>query len=79
MRHLIGAAALALPGGPWQRRAMTISKPPEPRAAGAFIALGLLGGTLAGVFMGQPTIGLLAGFGLGLAIALLVWLKDRRG
>ena len=57
---------------------MTNPKSPAPRAAGAFIALGLLAGALIGVFFHQPTLGLLTGFALGLAIAIGLWLMDRR-
>lgn len=57
---------------------MTEPKQPAPRAAGIFIALGLIGGSLVGVALHQPTIGLLAGFGLGTVIAGVLWLVDRR-
>lgn len=55
----------------------------EPRqrsrmAGGVFIALGLIGGIIVGTLHGQPSIGLLAGVGAGLLLALLVWLVDRR-
>jgi len=46
-------------------------------AGGVFIALFTLAGTIAGGFMGQPSIGLLAGLALGVAIAITIWLKDR--
>lgn len=46
----------------------------RPRlGGGAPIALLTMGGTIIGGFMGQPVIGLLAGFGLGVAIAIWVW------
>lgn len=51
---------------------------PPPRAAGALIAFSVIGGAIAGVAAGQPSIGTLAGFGLGVAVALLLWLRDRR-
>lgn len=69
---------LALQDKAWQRRIMTDKKAPAPRAAGAFIALGLLAGSLMGVVLHQPTIGLLAGFALGSALAIGLWLIDRR-
>lgn len=50
---------------------------PPPRAAGALIAFSVIGGAVAGVVAGQPTIGTLAGFGIGVAAALLLWLRDR--
>jgi hypothetical protein len=46
----------------------------RPRlGGGAPIALLTMAGAIAGGFMGQPVIGLLAGFGLGVAIAIAVW------
>lgn len=49
----------------------------EPTGAGAIIAILILGGTITGGLMGQPSIGLLAGTGLGIVIALLLWLRER--
>ena len=51
---------------------------PPPRAAGAIIALTVIGGAIVGVIEGQASIGLLGGLALGVAIALLMWLRDRR-
>jgi len=56
---------------------MTRSSTPAPRAAGIFIALGLIVGPLIGIAYHQPTIGLLAGLGVGLVIAIGQWLFDR--
>ena len=47
-------------------------------AGGFAIALFSILGVIAGSAKGQPTIGLLAGFGAGVATALAVWLLDRR-
>ena len=55
-----------------------MTRSPPPRAAGALIAFSVIGGAIAGVMAGQPTIGTLAGFGIGVAAALLLWLRDRR-
>lgn len=52
-------------------------KASEPRAAGIFLALGAIGGSSAGIFFGQPSIGLLAGLGTGSAIAFCHWFVDR--
>lgn len=49
-----------------------------PQAGGFLIALAILVGTVAGGLKGQPTIGLLAGFALGAAGAIALWLIDRR-
>lgn len=54
------------------------TKPPPPRAAGAIIAFTVIVGAIIGTADGQPTIGLLAGFGIGVLAALLLWLRDRR-
>jgi hypothetical protein len=48
------------------------------RAGGCLCALAILAGALAGVRLGQPSIGVLAGAGAGLALLLIVWLLDRR-
>lgn len=48
------------------------------RGGGALLAAAiLLGGTI-GILAGQPSIGILAGFGIGLLAALAIWLADRR-
>jgi hypothetical membrane protein len=48
------------------------------RAGGVLLALSLLAGALIGIFAGQPSIGFLAGAGIGLFLLILVWLLDRR-
>jgi formate-dependent nitrite reductase membrane component NrfD len=48
-------------------------------AGGIFIFLGLLIGAVYGINAGQPMLWLLRGFGVGTALAILVWLVDRRG
>ncbi|KEQ54464.1 hypothetical protein [Sphingobium chlorophenolicum] len=50
----------------------------EPIGAGAILAFTILGGTIAGGLMGQPSAGLLGGTALGIVIAILLWLYDRR-
>lgn len=63
---------------------MTEPRPPvEQRrsrglAGGVFVALGLVIGVVAGTFYGQPSLGMVAGAGIGLLLLLLVWLLDRR-
>jgi len=55
--------------------------PPPPRsplAGGAPLALLTLLGPIVGGLMGQPTIGLLVGFGLGVLIAIAIWLWGPR-
>lgn len=50
----------------------------RPGTAGGFlVALGLTIGTIVGLLVGQPSIGFLIGLGVGSAIAVLIWLKER--
>lgn len=48
------------------------------QAAGFILAISILGGSVAGSIVGQPSIGFLAGLGAGVAIAILFWLNERR-
>ena len=48
-----------------------------PLAGGCLMCIALLAGALAGIYLGQPSIGVLAGFGTGLALLILIWLWDR--
>ncbi|MCH4151771.1 MAG: hypothetical protein LKF30_07480 [Sphingobium sp.] len=57
-----------------------MSQPPSnksPSAGGVFMAVLTLVGAVLGGLMGQPSIGLLVGLGLGTAIAVLIWWKER--
>lgn len=47
------------------------------RAGGSLIAIGTIVGTVAGGLWGQPSLGLLVGFVIGAAGAIVVWLRDR--
>lgn len=48
------------------------------RSGGALLAFAILAGVLAGVLLGQPSLGFLGGLGVGVALLALVWLRDRR-
>lgn len=48
------------------------------RAGGSILAGCIIAGAVGGVILGQPSIGFLAGTGLGVLLALLLWLRDRR-
>lgn len=51
----------------------------RPGTAGGFLlALALIAGTIVGLVAGQPSIGFLAGLGIGSVVAVLLWLKGRR-
>jgi hypothetical protein len=54
------------------------AKSNAPLAGGFLLCLSLLAGALTGVFLGQPSIGFLIGAGIGLTIAIVIWLLDRR-
>ena len=56
---------------------MDDKKSPEPLAGGGPLALLMIAGVVIGGFMGQPTIGLLAGTALGVALAIVIWLRTR--
>ena len=47
-------------------------------AGGIFLFLGPIIGVLVGISRGEPILGMLFGFGIGAALALLVWVIDRR-
>jgi hypothetical protein len=49
-----------------------------PRAGGALLAAAILGGVLIGVLARQPSIGFLAGLGIGLLALVAVRLLERR-
>lgn len=52
--------------------------PRTKRAGGVLIALAVVGGAVAGLFMRQTSIGMVGGLAVGLLLAGLIWLLDRR-
>jgi hypothetical protein len=48
-----------------------------PRAGGFLLALSILLGVVVGSLLNQPSIGFIAGTGIGLLLLLAVWLSDR--
>jgi hypothetical protein len=48
------------------------------QAGGSILAIAIIAGTVAGVIVGQPSIGFLIGAGTGAVLAILLWLRDRR-
>jgi hypothetical protein len=65
----------ASPEAAMERR-MTDKHP--SRAGGSILAIAIIAGVVAGVIVGEPSIGFLAGLALGVAAAVLLWLLDRR-
>lgn len=55
-----------------------MADPKNPSAAGALLALAVVAGALIGAIYSQPTIGTLAGFAVGVAITIVLWLRERR-
>ncbi|TKD51746.1 hypothetical protein [Sphingomonas baiyangensis] len=49
-----------------------------PMAGGALLAVSMLVGTGIGVALRQPSLGFLAGLGVGIALSVAIWLLDRR-
>lgn len=49
------------------------------KAGGCFLTICILAGFPLGLSMGNPMKGILIGTGVGIALAVLLWLIDRRG
>lgn len=62
---------------PWHGASMANISNKQPTGSGAIIAFLTLGGAIGGGLLGQPTIGLLAGLGLGVIIAVVLWMRER--
>ena len=61
------------------KRPMNGSRKSGTQGGGAIIAGAIITGVIGGIIAGQPSIGFLAGAGAGVLIALLFWLRERRG
>jgi hypothetical protein len=48
------------------------------KAGGCFLTLCILAGLVGGVVNGNPMQGVLIGTGIGVLVAVLLWLVDRR-
>ncbi len=58
---------------------MSKNESSQPRLAGGiFIAVGLLVGAIGGVALDQPSAGMVIGMGVGAALAMAVWILDRK-
>lgn len=60
----------------WQESHMADQS--SSRGGGIFIVLGIAIGVAIGAARGQPSAGLLIGLAAGAAVALTLWLRDRR-
>jgi hypothetical protein len=49
-----------------------------PAAGGIFLFLGPVIGALYGIGRGEPILWMLYGFGIGVALAVIIWLVDKR-
>lgn len=68
-----------LPRGLWHGMADGMSEPRRnAQAGGIFLSVGPVVGLMYGIGRGDPIKWLLFGFAIGLAIAIAVWLADRR-
>jgi hypothetical protein len=62
----------------------TSSKDPDNRhpskgmAGGFFIFIGLIAGSVLGITYNEPSLGMIGGFAAGAAVALAIWLIDRK-
>jgi hypothetical protein len=56
---------------------MDKAKAPPPRASGFLIAVSTLAGAGIGIAYGQPSLGLIAGLAIGVAVALVLYWRDR--
>lgn len=54
------------------------NRTPGSQAGGFLIALGALLGASIGFLVGQATPGFLIGSATGIALAVVIWLRDRR-
>lgn len=57
---------------------MDMSEKTEIQSGGSLLAFSIIGGTLAGVIAGQPSIGFLGGTGVGLVLLAIIWLRNPR-
>lgn len=56
---------------------MASSPPKTPLAGGCFLSLAIMLGVVIGFFQGQASLGFLIGLGVGLVLAIGIWLRDR--
>ena len=54
-----------------------MAQPSSPIAGGSLLALSIFAGVIIGAAFGQSSLGFVVGLAIGIAIAVLIWLKDR--
>jgi hypothetical protein len=59
----------------WQSRGMEPAR--NSQAGGFVLAACIIGATVAGAILHQPSIGFLIGLGAGILLALVIWIVDR--
>lgn len=69
---------LAPTPGAWHGVSMDEQNRNQGRAGGVFIALGAIAGAGIGVAYREPSLGLIMGLAGGGAVAILLWLANRR-
>ena len=69
---------LARRARPWHGALMEPNSGKASRAGGFIIAVTIMAGALLGAHFGQPSAGVVIGTGLGVVIALGMYLYDRR-
>jgi UDP-N-acetylmuramyl pentapeptide phosphotransferase/UDP-N-acetylglucosamine-1-phosphate transferase len=52
--------------------------PSKAQAGGFFIFIGLVAGSVLGIAYDEPSVGMVGGFVVGAAMALVTWLIDRK-
>jgi uncharacterized membrane protein (UPF0136 family) len=52
--------------------------PSKSMAGGFFIFASLIAGAIIGLIYDEPSMGMVGGFAVGVAIAVAIWLMDRR-
>ena len=56
----------------------TMPKPRNAAAGGIFLFLGPVIGAVYGINQGEPILWMLYGFGIGVLLAVIIWLVDKQ-
>jgi len=77
-RWSFGGKVLARRRRPWHGAAMKQNSGGTSRAGGFIIAVTIMAGAIVGARFGQPSLGLVIGTGIGVAMTLALYIYDRR-